>query len=150
MSAALRIVLDTNVLVSALLSIESTPGRAVQCALLRHQPLISEATIAEVVEVLGRAKFSRLISIDTRTAFLEQLGEYSTIVSCKSQFTICRDPKDNKFLELAIDGNAYAIITGDEDLLALNPFRQVRVLTPGQFLDELCDQPQPPPAPPPQ
>jgi len=46
----------------------------------------------------------------------------------------CRDPKDNKFLELAVAGEATHIVTGDSDLLVLNPFRDIAVLTPSEFL----------------
>jgi predicted nucleic acid-binding protein len=47
----------------------------------------------------------------------------------------CRDPKDNKYLELAISGHAESLITGDEDLLVLNPFRNIKIITALEFLD---------------
>jgi putative PIN family toxin of toxin-antitoxin system len=53
----------------------------------------------------------------------------------KTEITECRDPKDNKFLELAIAGNAECIVTGDKDLLELNPFRNIQIITPKEFLD---------------
>jgi predicted nucleic acid-binding protein len=49
----------------------------------------------------------------------------------------CRDPKDDKFLELAVSGAACCVVTGDQDLLALHPFRSVSILTPAQFLEAL-------------
>jgi len=52
----------------------------------------------------------------------------------QTRITICRDPRDNKFLELAVDGKAQIIITGDQDLLILNPFENIDVLTPRDFL----------------
>jgi predicted nucleic acid-binding protein len=55
-------------------------------------------------------------------------------VSVTSVITECRDPEDDKFLALAIDGAATYLITGDDDLLALNPFRGVAILTPREFL----------------
>jgi predicted nucleic acid-binding protein len=48
----------------------------------------------------------------------------------------CRDPKDNKFLELAVEAGAACIITGDKDLLVLNPFRNIPIFTPAEFLEK--------------
>ena len=55
-------------------------------------------------------------------------------VAVTSTVRLCRDPKDDKFLELAVDGEAHWLVTGDQDLLALSPFRTVTVLTPAQVL----------------
>jgi predicted nucleic acid-binding protein len=58
----------------------------------------------------------------------------SELIEIKESITICRDSKDDKFLELAISGNADFIITGDQDLLVLNPFRNIEVITANEFL----------------
>jgi putative PIN family toxin of toxin-antitoxin system len=69
-----------------------------------------------------------------REEFLEALIERAILVEPIETVTVCRDPKDDKFLELALNGKASFIITGDEDLLELNPFNEVRILKPDEFL----------------
>jgi putative PIN family toxin of toxin-antitoxin system len=135
MKSALRIIIDTNVLVSALLSWESTPGRAVQLILDENLMLLSGPVLAEIETVLGRRKFSKILSLKTRQEFLKSLRLVGEFVLIASHIQLCRDPRDDKFLELAVDGNADVIVTGDDDLLALDPFGRVRVLTPKQFLE---------------
>ncbi len=56
------------------------------------------------------------------------------VVDVTENIAECRDPKDDRFLELAVDGNATCIVSGDSDLLVLNPFRGVRILTPQEFI----------------
>jgi putative PIN family toxin of toxin-antitoxin system len=83
-----------------------------------------------------REKFDRYISRATRTAFLEDLQNSAIFVptsALHSTVEDCRDPDDNKFLELAVAVDAKAIITGDEDLLALDPWRGIRILRPAAF-----------------
>jgi len=58
------------------------------------------------------------------------------MIEPKAQITACRDVKDNKFLELAIDGGAHLIVSGDNDLLTLYPFQSLRILNPRTFLDQ--------------
>lgn len=50
--------------------------------------------------------------------------------------TVCRDPKDDQYLNLALSGNAGCIITGDQDLLSLNPFKNISIISPSEFLDQ--------------
>ena len=59
----------------------------------------------------------------------------SELVDATERVNVCRDPKDDRILELAINGDAAAIVTGDSDLLVLNPFRGVRIVTPAEFLE---------------
>lgn len=61
----------------------------------------------------------------------------AVLIEPNEQVSICRDPKDNKFLELAVSGKADFIVSGDEDLLELNPFREIRILKPADFLQML-------------
>jgi putative PIN family toxin of toxin-antitoxin system len=91
--------------------------------------------LAEVEQVLSRKKFHKVLSLDKRQRFLHSLRSVAQLVSIASQIQLCRDPRDDKFLELAVDGNADGIITGDEDLLAHDPFGNIRILTPKQFLE---------------
>ena len=88
----------------------------------------------ELSDVLAREKFNRYVSVDYRDAFLESLIRESVLVEITESVRVCRDPKDDQILELAVSANATFIVTGDADLLALNPFRGVRIATPAEFL----------------
>jgi putative PIN family toxin of toxin-antitoxin system len=129
-----RIVLDTNVFVSALLALESTPGLAVQSAILHGILVASDATILELSEVLQRRKFARLASGESVKLFRFNYQKAIHLVEIVSHICVCRDPRDDKFLEVAIDGHADVIVTGDADLLSLDPFQGIRILTPQEFL----------------
>jgi putative PIN family toxin of toxin-antitoxin system len=129
-----RIVVDTNALISRLLLPRSVPGNAVRKAVDTSQLLISDATLAELADVLARRKFATYVSIQDRQEFIRLLGRVAEMVPITHAIRACRDPKDDKFLELAVNGGAGVIITGDKDLLALNPFRKIAIVTPAQYL----------------
>jgi uncharacterized protein len=128
-------VFDTNVLVSALLFRHSTTFAALVRAEANGLLLQSPATLTELELVLMRRKFDKYASESVRMDFLGRIVRISEIVIVQTQITACRDPKDNKFLELALDGYADAIISGDQDLLVLSPFEGIPILTPAQFLE---------------
>ena len=134
MSERARVVIDTNILVSAMLSSRSMPGQTQRWAAQTYILLASEATMAEPEDVLQRPKFDALVSRAARAEFLVRYREAVKFIPIVSRIKICRDARDDKFLDLAIDGNAGMIVTGDDDLLVLNPFRGVRIVTPRQFL----------------
>jgi putative PIN family toxin of toxin-antitoxin system len=96
--------------------------------------LVSEATMNELADVLARARFDRYISLEDRKQFLRLLGRLTEFVPVVYPVRECRDPKDDKFLELAVNGRAELILTGDEDLLTMNPWRGVAILSPGDYL----------------
>ncbi len=130
-----RIVLDSNVILSAALFKHSIPRQALDKALREDCVLMSAAAIAELQDLFGRSKkFDKYLSLSARTTFLNDLLESVKIIEIVETIRVCRDPKDNKFLELAINGKADYIITGDQDLLVLNPFQMIRILTPQEFL----------------
>lgn len=129
-----RIVVDTNALISRLLLPRSIPAKAVREAIDVGQVLISEATLAELADVLARPKFASYVSIQDRQQFIRLLGRIAEMVPITHTIRACRDPKDDKFLEVAVNGAATVIITGDNDLLALNPFRKIAIITPAQYL----------------
>ena len=129
-----RIVVDTNALISRLLLPRSIPGKAVHKATDTGQLLVSEATLAELADVLARPKFAPYVSIQDRQQFIRLLGRVCKMVPITHMIRACRDVKDDKFLELAVNGGAGVIITGDKDLLALNPFRKIAIVTPAQYL----------------
>ncbi|MBE9044699.1 putative toxin-antitoxin system toxin component, PIN family [Pleurocapsales cyanobacterium LEGE 10410] len=128
-------VLDTNILVSALLFANSAPRKAFELASSTGKILISQETIDELNRVLSRPKFERYISQAKRERFLLAFVQKSVLIEIQETIEECRDPKDNKFLELAVSGKATAIISGDKDLLVLHPFRDIPILTVSQFLD---------------
>lgn len=132
--SSVRYVFDTNTLLSALLFEHSTPGRALLQALQRGEILLSQATLEELAEVLQRKKFDRYVTTGQREEFLEGLVERANFIEATEQVRVCRDARDDKFLELAISGGAAYIISGDNDLLSLHPFGQVAVVTPAEFL----------------
>jgi putative PIN family toxin of toxin-antitoxin system len=129
-----RVVVDTNVLVSRLILPQSLPAHAVREAELKALLLISDATMYELADVLDRSKFDRYISIDDRKSFLQRLGRIAEFVPIIQLIRECRDPKDDKFLEVALNGRADAIITGDTDLLAMHPWRETAIVSPAEYL----------------
>lgn len=130
-----RIVIDTNVFVSATLLPSSIPRRAVDKALGHSTVLFSEATFRELSEVLSRPKFDDYVNMEERTVFLSQLARVAEFVSIVQLVRECRDPNDDRFLEVALNGRAGLIITGDEDLLALLHWREIAIVTPVEYLD---------------
>lgn len=130
-----RFVVDTNVLISVLLFKTSVPFRAIELAEKQGIILYSEATLNELEQVLNRKKFNKYLSLEDRQLFLFKFISSSQLVSITENITVCRDEKDNKFLELAVSGNANIIVTGDIDLLVLNPFQSVEIITPDMFID---------------
>jgi len=132
-----RCVFDTNVLVSALMFDRSKPARAFFVALRVGEVLVSADVISELSDVLGREKFRRYVNEEERGRFLRSLLREAKLVGIQETVRACRDPKDDKFLELAVNGDADCIVSGDDDLLTLGPFRGIRILTPDGFLEAL-------------
>jgi putative PIN family toxin of toxin-antitoxin system len=130
-----RVVIDTNVAISAALLPHSTPRQALDLTLKVGRMLISQSTLVELDEVLRRPKFEKYLSEDHRQEFLAALVREAEIVEINETITDCRDPKDNKFLELGVCGQASHLMTGDADLLVLHPFRSIAILTPQAFLE---------------
>jgi len=131
----LRCVFDTNVLVSALLLPDSKPRHALELALREGRILLSFATLAELNEILSRKRFRRYVDEEDIRSFLAALTRESQWVDVDVRIQACRDPKDDKFLELAVSGRGSHIVTGDSDLLALHPFQGIQILPPHRFLE---------------
>ena len=130
----MRYVFDTNVMVSALLSETGKPAQAFRYAITNGKILLSRDALRELNEVLGRKKFARYITGERRKEFLETLVKLAVLVEIIENVAACRDSKDDKFLELALNGDAQYIISGDRDLLTLHPFRNVNIITVEAFL----------------
>jgi uncharacterized protein len=129
-----RVVVDTNVFVSRLLRFDSVPGRAVEKSIHHAVLLVSPPTMSELADVLAQAKFDRYATIDHRLQFIRLIAHTAEFVPIIHQIRECRDPKDDKFLEVALNGRADAIVTGDADLLRMNPWRRIVILSPSGFL----------------
>lgn len=133
----LRIVIDTNVYISRYLLPDSVPGRAVCKIWQEHRVLTSNPALEELSLVLHRKKFARYVQSHSVQEFLSSVRLASEIVPIPSPIHACRDPRDDKFLEVAVHGRAHMILTGDDDLLALNPFQGIEILTPAEFLAQI-------------
>jgi len=130
-----RIVVDTNVYVSRLINPFSVSGRAVQKSWEEGTTLLSSPTFAELRAVLMRKKLAPYIQPGSVGPYLAQVWGLAEEVVALFPIHASRDPKDDEFLEVAVHGQADLIVTGDADLLALNSFRGVAILTPTAFLE---------------
>ena len=130
----MRVVIDTNVWISRLLIADSAAAQAVDKALSQADVVVSDDTIEELSDVLSREKFDPYVSLDDREHFLRNLLQVTTMVSVLSEVTDCTDPSDNRFLALALDSESDCIVSGDADLLSLNPWRGIRIVSPAEFL----------------
>ena len=135
----MRVVLDTNVLVSALLfsGISSKLVSLWQKGLIT--PLLSRQVLDEYLRVLSYPKF-QLSEEEIKELIQEEILPYAEVVKPKRRLRVVqRDPSDNKFLECAVAGKARFIISGDKDLLSLGHYRQIRIQSPAQFLTDNPD-----------
>ncbi|MBD2290238.1 MAG: putative toxin-antitoxin system toxin component, PIN family [Microcystis sp.] len=135
MSLEYSFILDTNVLVSALLSKNGKARQALDKAQNIGKLLMSESTLLELITVFNRPKFDRYASSAKRRLLITAIKRTAEIVVIREKIKVCRDEKDNQYLELEIDGQATCIVSGDSDLLVLNPFREIPILTIQEFLD---------------
>lgn len=133
----MRIVLDANVLISAVLRPRSKPAQVYRFA-VTHRLLRNPAVMDECEGLFRREKFDRYSDPLTRREFVAEFVSLSELVEVAVEIRACRDSKDDKYLELAISGLADCLVTGDADLLALNPFRGIAILTPAEFLERVA------------
>jgi len=138
--AFIRAVIDTNILVRALIKPLGTVGPVLRYLRDGAYVLIySEPLLTELVDVLNRPRIREKYSlssedIETVMALILLRGE---LVVPKRRITVCRDSQDNMFLEAAADGNANMIVSGDDDLLSLEEFEGIPIITPIEFLKEM-------------
>jgi len=129
-----RVVIDTNVLISGLFSTTSTPAKAVEKAATKAQLIATLETLRELIEKLHSPKFDHYVRRERRDALLERVASLVEIIDVLQSIRASRDPKDDKFLDAAVNGRADVIVTGDKDLLDLNPFRGIAIVTPADYL----------------
>jgi putative PIN family toxin of toxin-antitoxin system len=131
----LKFVFDTNVLISAALLGNSINTRALNHAIDIGRIVVSDNVLAEFAEVIFRKKFDKyFLNDEERYEAIDFITINALVYSPKITINACRDPKDNKFLELAVTAGASCIITGDADLLVLHPFENVEILSAKDFL----------------
>ena len=129
-----RVVIDTNVLISGLLSTTSTPAQAIEKAVTTAQLIATRETLRELIETLDSPKFDPYVRRERREALLERVASLVEIVQVLQPIRASRDSKDDKFLEAGVNGRADVLVTGDKDLLDLNPFRGIAIVTPADYL----------------
>lgn len=134
-----RFVFDTNVMVSALLFTEFHSGEIAYSSVGPWNGAVFRPLMGELSRVLSRDRFDRYVTREERDLFLESLIRDSDLIETTDHIRACRDPEDDWVLELAVSGNAGYIVTGDSDLLVLNPFRGVEIITPAEFLNSVSD-----------
>jgi putative PIN family toxin of toxin-antitoxin system len=130
-----RIIIDTNLWISFLITKDFT--KLDEIIFSGHGTLVfSQELLDEFLEVARRPKFRRFFSPDDIEEILETIDEYADFVKVHSKIEVCRDPKDNFLLSLAVDGKADFLLTGDKDLLDLGKFGEVTILTISEFLQD--------------
>lgn len=136
-----RIVFDTNALISAAILPNSISYRALKLAEAHYQLVMSHATWMEFHEVITRASLDRYFpSFETRQDFILLISRSVEYVSVTSVITDCTDPKDNMLLELAVDGGAAILVSGDDDLKSMGHYRDIVILGTGDFLRKYAEQ----------
>ena len=135
MTSEPRAVIDTNVLISAVISPPGKPRQVLNHIIAQGILLASSETLAEIESRLLRTRFRKYVDIEEVQDFINFLRGTAYFFAPVETITDCRDPDDNKFLELAVSGGADVIISGDGDLLVLHPFRNIPVLSPADFLE---------------
>jgi uncharacterized protein len=128
------VVFDTSTLIGCCITPHGKPAQALAYALRQHVLAISHATQAELVEVFNRDKFNAWRAKEQRLVFLNAILKSAQMLEVVQRVTDCRDPKDNKFLELALSAKASALVSSNSDLLVLHPYRGIPIVTPANFL----------------
>lgn len=136
----LRIVIDTNIWISGLLTMNGVPAELTRLIIQHELPVFSDETFDELKSRLWRPKFDRYLSVDRRNALLQEVhvsGFWVDILPDVADKTFCRDPSDDKFIQLALSAKAAMLVTGDQDLLVLATELRAQgllILTPNEAL----------------
>ena len=130
-------VFDSNTLISGFMFRNSIPRAAYNKAVKIGVLTASIETFNEFKTTFSRAKFDAYISQQDRLLVFEELEEILEFSLIKDRIIVCRDPKDDKYLELAVSVQADCIVTGDKDLLVLHPFRGIPIMNASDFLEHI-------------
>ncbi|TVQ37755.1 MAG: putative toxin-antitoxin system toxin component, PIN family [Geminicoccaceae bacterium] len=138
-----RVVIDTNVLISALLQPSGRTAAVLEAIRDANGMLLfADETFDELATRLMRPKFDRYVEVATRQRFIADVAAVAAWVTITDTVRASRDPADDKFVEVAVNGAADCIVSGDGDLLDLDPFGDLRILAPRAFLEQLGFPPQ--------
>ncbi len=135
----MRVIIDTNLWISFLIG-KSLNGMEIAIISSHIMVLFSEESFAELIDVLQRPKFKKYFSAKAIEDLISLLYQHVEWVDIDCHIDECRDEKDNFLLALAVSGNADYLITGDEDLLILNPFRGTHILTFRDFQETVLSE----------
>ncbi len=130
----MRVVVDTNVFVSLLIRPGDTLDSFIACLDQNATILYSTETLTELVDVLRRGKFAKYTDPQEVAALVEWVAEAGELVTVEREIALSRDPKDNKFLSLAVAGQADYLVSGDKDLRVLGKIDSIPIVTPAEFL----------------
>ena len=130
-------VFDTNILLSAVFNENSTPGLALKKARTVGTLLVSDEIVSEYLVVFAREKFGKWLSLKTRIEFIENIITNALPIQIFEKVVACRDPKDDKYLSLAKTAQADCIVSGDQDLLIMNPFDNIPIYNAADFLKSM-------------
>jgi len=131
-----RVIIDTNIWVSFLIG-KMLSGLDDLIIDNRVQLLLSDELLEELNDVLHRPKFQKYFSVDMINELISLMLGKIEMVEIKETFDVCRDPKDNFLLDLCLSGKADYLVTGDEDLLSLNPFKETQIIDYNSFQNML-------------
>jgi len=127
-------VIDTSALISAHLIPHSVSRKAYDLALTKGIVVFSASTFHEFAVTFSREKFERYQALEERLKMISLAEQKGLFVEVSLKLSVCRDPNDDMFLELAKTCEAVAIVSGDPDLLLLHPFKGIPILSPADFL----------------
>ena len=128
----MRVVLDTNVIISALLFTGRTSELTPLWQAGEITPLLSREILDEYIQVLAYPKF-RLAETEIKNLIEEEVLPYVHVIKPRKHLRVVRrDPSDNKFIECAVAGKSLVIVSGDKDLLSLGTYRNISIMTPAQ------------------
>ena len=134
---SLKLVIDTNILISAALSAQGAPAQLVLCTLARHRLVFSQTTFEELRTRIYRPKFDRYISLDDRERLLRDFNASAIWVDAAEPAQYCRDRDDDHFIEAALKSQADYLVSGDKDLLEAPPVQGLHVVSVHQALEAL-------------
>ena len=128
------IVFDASALVSAAIRCDGVPEQALRRALDTEALALSRAVIDELLDVFHRPRLARFLDAELAAEVLGSVLSLGVVFETEARVSNCRDVKDNKYLELALASRATTIVSSDDDLLILHPWRGVRILRPAEYL----------------
>jgi len=137
----MRVVVDTNILVSFAIRPNAAFEKIFDYVAANGVLLVSEETLFELLTVLSRDKFRKYIPIDQSLDYVDWYAGISELISVTESVVASRDPKDDKFLALAIAGKADCILAGDNDLLGLVTFNGIPICRPSDFIERFIETP---------